>query len=110
MVRIHNKQLEKDISEGGLKLINISNFKKSLKLSWLMRLLISKGSWQNVFKNSNVLPPNMILELDQQCLSETVENCINPFWRDVLQIWNRFRSELQAILIIENTHSGEIFS
>ena len=34
-VRICNKQLEKDIGEGGLKLTNIRDFNKSLKLSWL---------------------------------------------------------------------------
>ena len=54
-VRICNKQLEKDI-EVGLKLTNIRDFNKSLKLSWLKRLLTTEGSWQTIFEKYCGIP------------------------------------------------------
>ena len=47
-VRICNKQLEKDIGEGGLKLTNIRDFNKSLKLSWLKILLTTEGGLSKI--------------------------------------------------------------
>ena len=92
VVKIHNRQLEKDIPEGGLKLINLSDFNKALKLSWLKRLLTGKGSWQNIFEVSNRFSPEIILNLDQKSFLEMVENCSNPFWKDALQIWGIFKT------------------
>ena len=89
-VRICNKQLEKDIGEGGFKLINIRNFNKSLKLSWLKRLLTTEGSWQVVFEKYCGIPEKMVLELDEKSLME-LEKFSNPFWKNVLQIWRGFK-------------------
>ena len=86
-VRICTKQLEKDIGEGGLKLTNIRDFNKSLKLSWLKRLLTTEGSWQAIFEIYCGIPPKMVLELDEKSLVDSVEKFSNPFWKDVLQIW-----------------------
>ena len=90
-VRICNKQLEKDIGEGGLKLTNIRDFNKSLKLSWLKRLLTTEGSWQAIFEIYCGIPKKMVLELDEKSLVDSVENFSNPFWKDVLQIWCVFK-------------------
>ena len=38
----------KDYSEGGLKMVNIRNFIKSLKLAWVRRLLFEDKSWKNI--------------------------------------------------------------
>ena len=84
--RICNKQLEKEIGEGGLKLTNIRDFNKSLKLSWLKRLLTTEGSWQAIFENSCGIPKKMVLELNEKSLMKLVEKILNPFWKDVLQI------------------------
>ena len=90
-VRICNKQLEKDIGEGGLKLTNIRDFNKSLKLSWLKRLLTTEGSWQAIFEIYCGIPPKIVLELDEKSLVDSVEKFSNPFWKDVLQIWCVFK-------------------
>ena len=65
-VKINKKQLEKDISEGGLKLINIQDFNNSLKLSWLRRLSTMDGGWQNIFEASLGINKKIALELDKQ--------------------------------------------
>ena len=84
--------MEKEIGESGLKLTNIRDFNKSLKLSWLKRLLTTEGSWQAIFENSCEIPKKMVLELDGKSLMELVEKISNPFWKDVLQIWNGFKN------------------
>ena len=90
-IKICNKQLEKEIGEGDLKLTNIRDFNKSLKLSWLKRLLTIEGSWQVIFENYCGIPKKMDLELDGKSLMELVEKIPNPFWKDVLQMWNGFK-------------------
>ena len=92
-VKISNSQLEKDISEGGLKLINMVNFNRSLKLTWLKRLVTTNGSWQNIFEVSiaDSLPAKTFLELDKKSLAEVIDLCPNVFWKEVLQIWCTFK-------------------
>ena len=46
--RIKREQIMKDYSEGGLKMVNIRNFIKSLKLAWVRRLLFEDKSWKNI--------------------------------------------------------------
>ena len=90
-VKINKKQLEKDISEGGLKLINIQDFNNSLKLSWLKRLLTMDGGWQNILEASLGINKKIALELDVKSLAEIGEKCLNPFWKYVLHIWEIFK-------------------
>ena len=108
-VRICNKQLEKEIGEGGLKLANIRDFNKSPKLSWLKRLLTTEGSWQAIFENYCGIPKKMVLELDGKSFMELVEKIPNPFWKDVLQIWNGFKNASVKQMTSEPTHCGELF-
>ena len=56
-VRIARSFLEKDISEGGLKLTNIPLFNCALKLTWVKRLIQTKGNWQTIF-GSNLITLN----------------------------------------------------
>ena len=48
--RISQKQLQKDISNGGLNLTNLRMFNKALKLTWIKRLVQNSGNWQNIFE------------------------------------------------------------
>ena len=56
-VRIARSFLEKDISEGGLKLTNITLFNCARKLTWVKRLIQTKGNWQTIF-GSNLITLN----------------------------------------------------
>ena len=51
--RINNrKNKQKDISNGGLNLTNLRIFNKALKLTWIKRLVLNSGKWQNLFESS----------------------------------------------------------
>ena len=75
-------------------MINISDFNRSLKLSWIKRLLTTEGSWQTIFQENVGVPKHMVFEMDQRSLKEIVANCTNPFWRDVIEIWRNFKIHL----------------
>ena len=44
-VKIVLSQLEKPIEDGGLKMLNLDNFEKSLKMSWIKKLIMHPGLW-----------------------------------------------------------------
>ena len=60
-VRIARSFLEKDISEGGLKLTNIPLFNCALKLTWVKRLIQTKGNWQTIFGSNPITLNKKIL-------------------------------------------------
>ena len=78
-VKIVNKQLEKTIEEGGLKLINIDLFNKALKLSWIRRLITTSGNWQNIFISDIYAHKKLIWELDLYTLDRIQSETANPF-------------------------------
>ena len=90
-VKIHTKQLEKTIENGGLKLTNLIDFNKALKLSWVKRILNTSGGWQDMFEEVVGLNRKTVWELDTQSLNECQSLCKNPFWKDVLAIWSEFK-------------------
>ena len=94
-VKIVNKQLEKTIEEGGLKLINIDLFNKALKLSW-MRRLITSGNWQNIFISYNYAYIKLIWELDKHTLDRIQSETANPFWKNIINIWKEFKESFQG--------------
>ena len=67
-VRITLSQLEKDISQGGLKLTNLIHFHSALKLSWIKRLILTDGSWQKLFEQNVKMSKHMFWELDIKSL------------------------------------------
>ena len=44
-------QLEQEISEGGLKLTNVSCLNDGLKLAWIKRACLKSGDWQNLLES-----------------------------------------------------------
>ena len=49
--QISLRDLEKDITEGGLKLTNIVSLNNALKLCWIKRVMNKPGTWQTNFEN-----------------------------------------------------------
>ena len=93
-VRIARPFLEKDISEGGLKLTNVLLFNCALKLTWVKRLIQTKGNWQTIF-GSNLITSNKksCFELDIESLQNLQRNISNIFWKDVIGAWIDYKNE-----------------
>ena len=71
---------------GGLNMISVSEFWKSLKLTWLRRLLTTKSAWKSILENSldffNVNLNDLFLFGDKKFL-KLKDSMQNPFWKDV---------------------------
>ena len=73
--------LEADISEGGLKLHNLSLFDKALKLGWLKRYLTSNGKWKAFLDMDDF---HDIFNYGPDFIERMSEIIQLPFWRNVL--------------------------
>ena len=95
-VKIVNKQLEKTIEEGGLKLISIDLFNKALKLSWIRRLITTSGNWQNIFISDIYAHKKLLWELNLYTLDRIQSETANPFWKNIINIWKEFKESFQG--------------
>ena len=48
--KVKKSVITKDYVEGGLKMLNIENYIKALKITWIRRLLKDNGGWSNIIK------------------------------------------------------------
>ena len=76
--RIARKIITKDYREGGLKMVNLSFFLKSLKITWIRRIVNSNSSWCNMLKD--ILPDSFKFfpNLGNKYL-EKIMTHVNPF-------------------------------
>ena len=73
--------------QGGMKMINIYNFDKALKTSWIKRLITQPNSqW---YKLITVMYENIgqIIKFGDQWCSKVLPKVHNKFWQDVLKDW-----------------------
>lgn len=86
--RISRKKIIKDITKGGLRMVQIDSFIKALKVSWLRRLIIHPNSctWSTL---SNIDITKVFTTGDNYA-TLSVNDINNPFWIDILQSWRFF--------------------
>ena len=94
--KVKREVLCKDYREGGLKMINVINFEKALKLKWLKYNLLHKK--QDGFG---------LVDIDVQNLENitvfggewVLKHCkaLNPFWKDVFSYWREFCASQQIV-------------
>ena len=77
----------KDISKGGLRMLQIENFIAALKITWLRRQILQPNSTWNILSNIDL--ENVYTRGDNYAniKSEAVKN---PFWKDLLKSWKIF--------------------
>ena len=74
-------------NRGGLNMVSIPEFWKSLKVSWLRRLTFSESFWKYILEyNLLTLNVNMnnIFYAGNTYLSKLSEKITNPFWKEVI--------------------------
>ena len=92
--RIKRSIIIKDLSAGGLRMVNINIFIKSLKITWLRR----------VIQNSKNISWYSLSGIDYQKhfsfgmgYAKYLRQILrNPFWKDVLQNWAEFCKEVKT--------------
>jgi hypothetical protein len=74
--------------ESGLRMANITNYIKGLKLTWLRRYITNNGNW-GIFADRYL--PKYLHSTGGNFTTDS-KNIKNPFWSDVLEAWTLFNS------------------
>ena len=88
--RVARKCITKDYSDGGLKMINLQFFCKSLKITWIRRLENSNSAWAILLKSSLPYWFSSYHLLGNEFLYRLQEH-LNIFWRQVFSDLCDFR-------------------
>ena len=73
------------LNRGGLKMVSVLEFWKSLKISWIRRLSHSKSFWVEILNyelSKNNFTVNDIFLMGNTGISKLAGKCLNPFWKE----------------------------
>ena len=85
--KIKRKFIVKDISKGGLRMLQIDSFIVALKITWLRREIVQPNCTWNTLSNIDL---NNVYTKGSNYASKKVEELNNPFWKDLLRSWIMF--------------------
>ena len=78
--------------KGGLGMIDVELFDKSLKLTWLRKLIVGNSKWKALILT--VYPElEKIPYYGDQLVDEMKTNIENPFWKDVITYFCQFHTK-----------------
>ncbi|MCG7878665.1 MAG: reverse transcriptase domain-containing protein [Candidatus Thiodiazotropha endolucinida] len=86
--RIKREVMCQDYDNGGLKMVQLSNYINALKISWIRRLIKTNSKYKNLFETANIKVYDLI-NRGVTFIDEIKRQCTNKFWRDVLDAWKK---------------------
>ena len=83
--RICRKNIVNYIQAGGLRMVNVSVFITSLRVTWLRRLVMfsDNDNWTALSR----IHLNKLFSLGDSYIRTVINNLRNPFWEHILEIW-----------------------
>jgi len=84
--KVKREKMIQSYSSGGIKVLNIKNHMKALKLTWLRRCMTKNTKWQIFFLNS-VKSEIHWSELGISKMNSFKQKISNPFWKQVIEAW-----------------------
>lgn len=91
--KIKSTVVTKNYSEGGLKMINLEMFIKSLKITWIRRLIMTHGDWQLL--TINYFDIGKIVNCGKHYTEKIISQIKNKFWKNVLLAFSEFSSSIK---------------
>ena len=83
--KIKIKVLEMDYCKGGLKMVNIFSFEKTLKIKWVKQLNSKQDAWTIIPTKYNI---HCLLEYGNKFPKKLLNSITNPFWRSVVKSYS----------------------
>ena len=93
--RVARKQLIQPYKNGGLKMIHTESFIKTMKLSWIRRILVSESSWMKLFDYIIEEDSKYIFMFGDNYIQKLISKTCNPFWKEVLKNLYEFKSKMR---------------
>ena len=99
--RIKRNVLNGGYDNGGLKMLDLTNFIPALKCVWLRRILKSCTDWAHLFEtNYGSEFTKNLADFGDYFLQSNYKENPKPFWSDVFESWQR---------VIRNSKVANIF-
>jgi len=102
--RISFEQLCRPVEDGGLKMTGITTLIEAIRISWIRRLLIGEGGWQDLFDRTISEDRALVWELDNESLTTFGDNISNPFWKEVIQSWVKYKAKKAPLKDIDHLY------
>ena len=81
--------------DGGLKMPDLEKFIKSLKCTWIRRILASPASpWANLFETSYA-PIDLLFKFGPYWGIKSIKRVPNDFWKEIFVSWNIIDQSIQ---------------
>ena len=87
-VRSSRRVIIKNMSCGGLRMVQLPAFIKALKISWIRRII--KQHENNEWFDLSTVNFSKLLSMGTQYAERLTETLINPFWKDLMKHWSDF--------------------
>ena len=90
--RISRNQIIKDYKDGGCRMVHLTSFVKSLKLSWIRRMFASEASWKCLFFTMFKTDQGKMESFGGFYAKYISRKFKNDFWNEVLHTFCKFDS------------------
>jgi len=90
--KIRKEVMVKTCREGGLGMVDLDKFDKSLKAAWIIRLIKNDQQWQ---KLNGIGRKIRDIASTGGYIGKSVQKQLNPFWKEVAQSWNTFLMSIE---------------
>ena len=82
--------------EGGLGMLDLELFDKSLKLTWIKRYFNSETMWKSIIQKKYPKIDN-ICNVGDTFITTFLTNIDNPFWENVLRYYRDFYNIIEPL-------------
>ena len=94
--RVKRTAISNDIERGGLNMIDIDNFLRSLKAAWIPKIVNMKGKWCDYFYQTCKqikLPPSYVFKTTVRKIENfPLYGAFSPFYQDVILSFNKCKT------------------
>ena len=104
--KIKKTTLELDIKDGGLKMVNVETFEKTLKTKWLKTVLTSNENWALIPKSHKI---DKVGNYGTKFYKEILTLLKNPFWISMVRALESFHQLLSEKNTTELTMNSPIW-
>ena len=98
-VKIKQTVFTKNYIEGGLNMIDVNNYDKSMKIEWI-RKLVACGKSCHKFMN-NVIDTHKLFNFGMVYCEKIITNIRNDFWIDILKSFMVFISKCSFTKLLD---------
>ena len=92
---VNKKTLCKNIQDGGLKMLNLKEFDKSLKITWIRKLINTSPEWEEF---ATIYKIERLISTDTNYHNYIIQTTCNPFWKSVAESYKDWYAIFKEVM------------